>query len=163
MRARQQRGKAGDGVINVDDKGKRVRLDVKGTPHKVGIDVRRACKTSRPPDVPPEEWKKMSHVDRMMRECAAAEVEKGRKGIKEGLEKRIKKAEKKAEKMEDKAKKKSKDGKDAAAAKESAKDAKKLRKTVLKSIHTVDWVPYYQGQVGHGRLDAQIRREMGIQ
>ena len=76
----------------------------------------------------------MSHVDRMMWEYAAAEVEKD---IKEGLEKSIKKAEKKAEKMKDKAKK-SKEGEDAAAAKESANDANKLRKTVQKSIHKID-------------------------
>ena len=45
-----------------------MKLDMKGTPYKVGRDGRRA--------------KRMSHVDRMMWEHAAAEVEKD---IKEGL------------------------------------------------------------------------------
>ena len=40
------KGKAGDGIIYFDDKGKRVKLDVEANPYEVGIDGRRACKRS---------------------------------------------------------------------------------------------------------------------
>ena len=49
-----RKGKAGDGVIY--DRGRRLKLYVKETPDKVGVDGRRACKTSRFSIVSPEEW-----------------------------------------------------------------------------------------------------------
>ena len=79
-------------------------------------------KTTRPPELSPEEWKKMSHTDRMLWEWAAAEVERD---IKEGVERRLK-AEKKMKKAE-----KSDKAEDIAAAKKYSKKAEKLQREEL--------------------------------
>ena len=57
---------AGNGIIYADENLRKVKV------YEVGIDGRRACKTSKPSDVFPEEWKKMSHVDRTIASCGMA-------------------------------------------------------------------------------------------
>ena len=58
-------GKAGDGMVYLDDDGEWVKIDKRGRLYRVDKrDGRRIVRSTRPKDFTPEEWKSLSHEHR---------------------------------------------------------------------------------------------------
>ena len=58
-------GKAGDGMVYLDDDGEWVKIDKRGRLYRVDKrDGRRIVRSTRPKDFTPEEWKNLSHEHR---------------------------------------------------------------------------------------------------
>ena len=103
-------GKAGDGIIYLNDDGEWVKLNSRGHPYKVDERGRRRIPTTtRPSKYSPEEWRKMPHdvrksIAKAEEKKVEAEVEKKKSDalIKAKEEKKKKKEEKKASKSKPK-------------------------------------------------------------
>ena len=113
-------GKAGDGVVYLNDDGEWVKLNARGHPYRIDErGFRRISTTPRPSKYTPDEWRKMSPTVRKgiaKAEEKKIEAEKEKKKsdakIKESEERAKRKEEKKKEKEAKKAKSSKKDDKD---------------------------------------------------
>ena len=112
-------GKAGDGVVYLNDDGEWVKLNARGHPYRIDErGFRRISTTPRPSKYTPDEWRKMSPTVRKgiaKAEEKKIEAEKEKKKsdakIKESEERAKRKEEKKKEKEAKKAKSSKKDDK----------------------------------------------------
>ena len=113
-------GKAGDGVVYLNDDGEWVKLNARGHPYRIDErGFRRISTTPRPSKYTPDEWRKMSPtvrkgIARAEEKKIEAEKEKKKSDakIKESEERAKRKEEKKKEKEAKKAKSSKKDDKD---------------------------------------------------
>ena len=103
-------GKAGDGIVYLNDDGEWVKLNTRGHPYRVDErGRRRISSTTRPSKYSPEEWRKMSHdvrkgIAKAEEKKIEAEVEKKKSDalIKAREDKKKKKEEKKRLKLKPK-------------------------------------------------------------
>ena len=101
-------GKAGDGIVYLNDDGEWVKLNSRGHPYRIDErGRRRISSTTRPSKYSPEEWRKMSPdvrkgIAKAEEKKAEAEVERKKSDAKSREEKQKKKEEKKSSKSESK-------------------------------------------------------------
>ena len=103
-------GKAGDGIVYLNDDGEWVKLNARGHPYRIDErGRRRISSTTRPSKYSPEEWRKISpdvrkSIAKAEEKKAEAEVEKKKSDalIKAREEKKKKKEEKKSSKSKPK-------------------------------------------------------------
>ncbi len=97
-------GKAGDGMIYLDDDGEWVKIDKRGGLYRVDKrDGRRIVRSTRPKDFSPEEWKRLSHEHR---KALAEEYQKREEEKEAGAEEEHKEESAKGKEKKKKTKKK---------------------------------------------------------
>ena len=102
-------GKAGDGIVYLNDDGEWVKLNARGHPYRINERGRRISSATRPSKYSPEEWRKISpdvrkSIAKAEEKKAEAEVEKKKSDalIKAREEKKKKKEDKKSSKSKPK-------------------------------------------------------------
>ena len=108
-------GKAGDGIVYLNDDGEWVKLNARGHPYRIDErGFRRISTTPRPSKYTPDEWRKMSPTVRKgiaKAEEKKIEAEEEKKKIDAKIKESEARAKKKAEKKKEKVEKKSKSSK----------------------------------------------------